>query len=350
MTEIKISRDPIPAREGLIRVGTRGSELAVTQTSGIARHLAETTGAEVALVIITTKGDTSPAPLAQLGGTGVFVSALRDALLAGACDIAVHSLKDLPTGECPGITLGAIPSRVDPRDAFCGRDGLGLDELPPGARIGTGSPRRGAQLLRRRPDLEVCDLRGNVDTRLARVGADLDGVVLAAAGLTRIGRDAAITEYFELDSTPTAPGQGALAVEARTADLGLCSGGIANAAASTAAAIVKGLRALDDPTSRATALAERSVLNELEAGCQAPVGACAEVRDGNLTLVGAVYRADGSEGREARKTVPWNPPGALTDATATTLGVAIAQELLDSGAADLAPHTLLTGPRTNGAS
>ncbi|MBC9937464.1 hydroxymethylbilane synthase [Leucobacter sp. CX87] len=352
MNEITVTRDPLAAREGLIRIGTRGSLLAVTQTTGVARLIAQATGVEVALVIITTQGDTSPAPLAQLGGTGVFVSALRDALIAGRCDLAVHSLKDLPTGDCPGIILGAIPPRVDPRDAFCGRDGLALGELPPGARVGTGSPRRGAQLKRSRPDLEVCDLRGNVDSRLARVGADLDGVVLAAAGLTRIGRDAAITEYFPLASTPTAPGQGALAIEARSEDafVGL---------------IGQGLRALDDPEARACALAERSMLAELEAGCQAPVAAWARLADGRLTLSGAVYRPDGSESREAQQAISWpgsaqDPddhadstpssrtgplPDADADAAATGLGIAIARELLAHGAAELAPLTLLTGAR-----
>ena len=346
MNDILVTRDPLPAREGLIRIGTRGSQLAVTQTTGVARLIAQATGAEVALVIITTKGDTSPAPLAQLGGTGVFVSALRDALIAGKCDLAVHSLKDLPTGDCPGITLGAIPPRVDPRDAFCGRDGLALGELPAGARVGTGSPRRGAQLGRSRPDLAVCDLRGNVDSRLARVGADLDGVVLAAAGLTRIGRDAAITEYFPLETTPTAPGQGALAIGSRSGD-------------ALVGFIGQGLRALDDPDARACALAERAMLAELEAGCQAPVGAWARLADGLLMLSGAVYRPDGSEGREAQRAINWpsdsrdrlrdpgaHPgPDATADAAATGLGIATARELLANGAAELAPMTLLTGAR-----
>lgn len=373
MDDLHISRDPIPARAGLIRVGTRGSQLAVTQTSGIARRIAAATGAEVVLVIITTKGDVSPAPLAQLGGTGVFVSALRDALLAGKCDLAVHSLKDLPTGDCAGIALGATPERVDPRDAFCGRDGLTLAQLPAGARIGTGSPRRGAQLLRLRPDLEVCDLRGNVDSRLARVGADLDGVVLAAAGLTRIGRDAAITEYFSLEAAPTAPGQGALAIEARSADLAVTAG------ATAVPMIARALHALDDPETRACTRAERSMLAELEAGCQAPVGAWARMGDGKLTLSGAVYRTDGSDRREVEQALTWPGPlpgpgsggtaadsaaadlystklhaadlhaadlnAADLDARATALGIAAARELLAIGAAELAPLTLLTGNR-----
>ncbi|MBP1327028.1 hydroxymethylbilane synthase [Leucobacter exalbidus] len=320
--EIAVVRGPLAARDGLIRVGTRGSALAVTQTTGVARRIAQATGSEVALVIITTKGDVSTAPLAQLGGTGVFVSALRDALIAGQCDLAVHSLKDLPTGECPGIILGAIPERADARDALCARDGLTLAELPAGARVGTGSPRRAAQILRMRPDLEVCDLRGNVDSRLARVGADLDAVVLAAAGLIRIGRDAAITEYFELDRAPAAPGQGALAVEARSTE--------------TSTAIAAGLAALDDAEARACALAERSILAGLEAGCQAPVGAWARCDGDQLVLTGEVYRVDGSEQLTETRTAAW---GAQPDdqLAAAQLGVDVAQQLLQGGAIELAP-------------
>lgn len=344
--EIPIVRGPLLGRENLIRIGTRGSELAITQTSGVARQIAAATGCNVALVIITTKGDTSPAPLAQLGGTGVFVSALRDALLAGQCDLAVHSLKDLPTGECPGITLGAIPARADARDALCARDGLTLAELPAGARVGTGSPRRGAQVLRRRPDLQVCDLRGNVDSRLARVGRDLDAVVLAAAGLIRIGRDQAVTEYFSLEDAPTAPGQGALAVEARsTNDPAL------------AASLARALVVLDDPDSRACALAERNVLATLEAGCQAPVGAWARFAGDRLRLMAAVYAIDGTSQVVAHGEAAWPvevqpraipetgfPAGpAPVPVFVETLGVDVAAQLLAGGAAQIAPLTLLTG-------
>ena len=339
--EIPVVRGPLAAREHLIRIGTRGSELAVTQTTGVARQIAAATGCEVALVIITTKGDTSPAPLAQLGGTGVFVSALRDALLAGRCDVAVHSLKDLPTGECAGITLGAIPARADARDALCARDGLTLAELPRGARVGTGSPRRGAQVLRQRPDLDVRDLRGNVDSRLARVSGDLDAVVLAAAGLLRIGRDPAISEYFALEDAPTAPGQGALAVEVRNDN-----------APSLAAALTRALAALDDPASRACALAERSVLATLEAGCQAPVGAWARFDGDVLRLTGAVYAVDGAHEVTATAEVAW--PGAEIatgddSLLAERLGAEVALRLLDAGAAQIAPLTLLTGGAPTGA-
>lgn len=317
-----------------LRVGTRGSRLAVSQTTTVAEQIAAAIGLDVALVIITTKGDTSSAPLAQLGGTGVFVSALRDALLADECDFAVHSLKDLPTGPCPGIALGAVPPRADARDALCAAPGVMLTTLTVGARVGTGSPRRAAQVLARRPDIEVLDLRGNVDTRLARVGKDLDAVILAAAGLDRIDRSGAISERFALATVPTAAGQGALAVEVREAE-------------TKHVPIARALAALDHAASRSTALAERAMLGALEAGCAAPVGASAQMRDGLLELRAVVYSLDGSASLSATASVPW--PGAhgaaradeadsgTAMATHTSLGEAVARELLNQGAADLAP-------------
>ena len=331
------SEGPLEARAGLIRIGTRGSALALTQTTTVARELAAATGCEVALITITTTGDVSREPLAQLGGTGVFVSALRDALLEGRCDVAVHSLKDLPTGACPGIVIGAIPERADARDALCARDGLQLDSLPTGARVGTGSPRRAAQLLAQRPDLDVCDLRGNVDTRLGRVGVDLDAVVLAAAGLDRIGRQAAISERFPLDSVPTAPGQGALAVEIR-------------ATSSDDERIVVGLEALDHPETRACALAERTLLATLEAGCAAPIGAWARIVEEQLHLSAAVYRIDGSASIVVSQSRPLLKESVAADPSslqhiAEDLGAVVARELLDGGAADLAPAGALGAPR-----
>ena len=316
------SDGPMDPRPGVIRIGTRGSALALTQTTTVARAIAAATGADVALITVTTHGDVSRAPLAQLGGTGVFVSALRDALLEGRCDVAVHSLKDLPTGPCPGIVIGAIPQRADARDALCARDGLQLASLPSGARVGTGSPRRAAQLLARRPDLDVRDLRGNVDTRLGRVGVDLDAVVLAAAGLDRIGRDAAISERFPLDAVPTAPGQGALAVEVR-------------ASALDDPTFVAALSALDDPDTLACATAERTLLGTLEAGCAAPIGAWARIIDGALHLTAAVYRTDGSERLVVTESLPL--PDAAPHTVAETLGAEVARTLLARGAAALAP-------------
>ncbi len=319
----------LAAAPELIRVGTRGSALAVSQTTTVAEAIAQATGCDVALVIIKTHGDVSTAPLSQLGGTGVFVSALREALLGGACDVAVHSLKDLPTGPCEGISLGAVPVRADPRDALCARDGLTLEQLPAGAHVGTGSPRRAAQLLERRPDLQVHDLRGNVDTRLGRVGDDLDAVVLAAAGLDRIGRQSAITERFDLAQTPAAPGQGALAIEVRSSDV-------------DRAPIANALVALDDPQARAEALAERVMLGTLEAGCAAPIGATASVSDGSLTLSATVYSLDGTRRLTATASLPWGGEGRTASASAPErLGKLVAAELLERGAADLAP----LGPR-----
>ncbi|WP_090151921.1 MULTISPECIES: hydroxymethylbilane synthase [unclassified Leucobacter] len=319
---------PLAPAPGLLRVGTRGSALAVSQTTMVAEQMATATGLDVALVIITTHGDVTRAPLSQLGGTGVFVSALRDALLAGECDLAVHSLKDLPTGACAGISLGAVPVRADARDALCARDGLTLADLPVGARVGTGSPRRAAQIRARRSDIDVHDLRGNVDTRLGRVGVDLDAVVLAAAGLDRLGRAAAITERFPLTDVPAAPGQGALAIEVRAAD-------------ATTEPYIAALSAVDDAEARATALAERSLLATLEAGCAAPIGACAEVTGDELRLRAVVYRVDGSEQLTAEASLPWSTTapdsGVPVPEVPAELGRRVAAELLAAGAADLAP-------------
>ncbi len=300
----------------------------MSQTTMVAEQMATATGLDVALVIITTHGDVTRAPLSQLGGTGVFVSALRDALLAGECDLAVHSLKDLPTGACAGISLGAVPVRADARDALCARDGLTLADLPVGARVGTGSPRRAAQIRARRSDIDVHDLRGNVDTRLGRVGVDLDAVVLAAAGLDRLGRAAAITERFPLTDVPAAPGQGALAIEVRAAD-------------ATTEPYIAALSAVDDAEARATALAERSLLATLEAGCAAPIGACAEVTGDELRLRAVVYRVDGSEQLTAEASLPWSTTapdsGVPVPEVPAELGRRVAAELLAAGAADLAP-------------
>lgn len=251
-----------------LRVGTRASALATTQSAQVAERLAELTGVETELVTISTEGDRNSRPLTDFGGQGVFVSALRDALLEGAVDVAVHSLKDIPTAPAEGITLAAVPSRVDPRDAVVARDGLTLGELPPGSRVGTGSPRRAAQLNALGLGIEVVGLRGNVDTRLGKVrNGDLDAVVLAAAGLRRLGRIEEATELLDPLQVLPAPGQGALACECRADD-----------------SDVAGLLArLDDDATRAAVTAERSLLASLEAGCSAPVGAWAEVVDDDGT-------------------------------------------------------------------
>jgi hydroxymethylbilane synthase len=302
-----------------MRVGTRGSALALAQTNTVLRAL-EKTGVEVELVTITTEGDTSKASLASLGGTGVFASALRDALLDGRVDAIVHSLKDLPTAAFPGLRIAAIPKREDARDALCARDGLTIDTLPPGSKVGTGSPRRRSQLLARRPDLEVVDIRGNVDTRLGKIGPStgpgtaLDAVILAAAGLSRLGRLDAVTEFLGIDGWPTAPGQGAVAIEVRAGEEKLVA-------------------ALDHKNTRILVEAEREVLALLEAGCAAPIGANAFVDDGLLFLSARVYSPDGST------TLTSSHALYLSDVKqpGSELAARVARELLDAGAADLAP-------------
>jgi hydroxymethylbilane synthase len=291
-----------------LTLGTRGSALARAQAEPIAERL----GAE--LVVIESEGDRSTAPLADLGGTGVFATALRSALAAGEVDVVVHSYKDLPTREPDDLVVAAVPRRGDARDALCARDGLTLETLPQGARVGTGSPRRRAQLLARRPDLEVVDLRGNVDTRLGRVGTDLDAVVLAAAGLERLGRSDAVTEFLGISDWPTAPAQGALAVEVRRGE-------------------ERTVSKLDHRPTRLAAEAERGVLRRLEAGCAAPVGAHALLDDGLLFLSARVYALDGTEHLTSSHAL--YPEDSATPAE--DLAERVATELIEAGAASLAP-------------
>lgn len=306
-----------------IRVATRGSALARTQAQAVGRALAERTGRPFELHLVTTRGDTDRGPLAEMGGTGVFVAAVREALLAGEADVAVHSLKDLPTGDVADLVLAAVPAREDPRDALCARDGMGLADLPEGASVGTGSPRRAAQLRALRPDLVVTPLRGNVDTRLAAVSAgDLDAVVLARAGLSRLERLDAVTETLDPLLMLPAPGQGALAVERRAGD----------PVDAAEASLHDALRDLDDPASRVAVTAERALLAALEAGCSAPVGAYADVtEDGfwepEVYLRAAVVADDGSHGCRLSITGP--------AADAEGLGRRLAADLLADGAADL---------------
>lgn len=300
-----------------MRIGTRGSALALAQAQTVAGRL----GAE--LVVISSEGDRSTESLASLGGAGVFAAALRAALLSGEVDAVVHSFKDLPTAPASGLSIAAVPKRADVRDALCARDGLTLAELPDGAVVGTGSPRRRAQLLSRRPELSVVDLRGNIDTRLGRVGAEsgeidaerrLDAVVLAAAGLDRIKRLDVITEYFGIDGWPTAPAQGALAVETRLGD-------------------EKAVAKVDHKPSRLTAEAERAVLALLEAGCAAPLGVHAIHDEGLLFVSARVYREDGAEYVTSSHALY---PEDVTDPIGE-LAKRITDELLAKGAAELAP-------------
>nr|WP_243696960.1 hydroxymethylbilane synthase [Labedella endophytica] len=322
-----------------LRIGTRGSALALAQCGDVAELITERTGIATELVPVTTHGDVSQASLSSLGGTGVFASALREALLGGACDIVVHSMKDLPTAAYPGLIVAAVPEREDARDALCARDGLTLDELPLDARVGTGSPRRAAQLLAHRPDLVVVDIRGNVDTRLGFVSSgELDAVVLAVAGLTRLGRTEAITEIFELDTWPTAAAQGALAIEALET---LDPAGEDD--------VARAVRAINDADAFVAAHAERSVLAGLEAGCSAPVGASAQVGEDTLRLTASVYAGDGSSAVSDDAVAMFSKPIDVSDPTeldgagldariavAGRTGFDLAASLLSAGAPGLA--------------
>ncbi|PFG29489.1 hydroxymethylbilane synthase [Paramicrobacterium agarici] len=325
-------------------VGTRGSALATAQAGGVARRLGAAVGVEAELVRVTTHGDVSRASLSSLGGTGVFAAALREALLDNECDVVVHSMKDLPTASHPGLAVGAVPEREDARDALCARDGLTLAQLPEGARVGTGSPRRIAQLKHRRPDLEVVDIRGNVGTRLGFVDSgELDAVVLAAAGLARLELTERVTEYFDLVDWPTAPAQGVLAVEVRSGDLETLEAD---------APLHRALEAVHDIDADAVASAERGVLARLEAGCAAPVGAHAVISGDDLVVTARVYALDGSDMRTHSITVGIgdvrpreHAPGSATASDraralrerAARAGADLADALLAAGAADIAP-------------
>lgn len=317
-----------------MKIGTRGSKLALTQTQQITDQLSAVGGFEAEIVPIKTDGDVLTGPLSQMGGTGVFAAELRAAVLDSRVDVAVHSLKDLPTAAVPGLTLAAVPQRADARDALCARDGLTLTQLPQGASVGTGSPRRAAQLLAARPDLRVVDIRGNVDTRLARVAglpgnpaaetvpgktSDLDAVVLAAAGLTRIGRLDTVTEFLSAEVVLPAPGQGALALECRTADADLTG------------TLGQSLAAVDHQDTRLAITAERALLARLEAGCSAPVGAFAHRKGSMLYLEAVVASLDGTRTMRVKKATD-----GLSSVGATLLGIELAEELLADGAGDLA--------------
>jgi hydroxymethylbilane synthase len=295
-----------------IRLGTRASALALAQSRLVADRLRSQVSDYVVLVEITSEGDRDHAPLAQIGGTGVFVSALRDALVAGEIDLAVHSLKDLPTAQNPDLRLAAIPEREDPRDVVVARNGLKLSELPGTSVVGTGSPRRAAQIRALGLGLRVEPIRGNVDTRIRLVQQRrVDAVVLARAGLSRLGRLHEVTETLDPLLMLPAPGQGALAVECRASDAPLSAG----------------LSALDHPGTRSAVTAERSLLAALEAGCTAPVGALAQIAPGDageeLWLQAVVAATDGS--RIVRMSITGAP------GEASELGQKLAQDMLAEG-------------------
>jgi hydroxymethylbilane synthase len=300
-----------------LRLGTRRSALAMAQSGRVADAL-RAVGHDVELVEVVTEGDRSAAAVAELPGTGVFVTELRARLLAGEVDFAVHSLKDLPTAPAADLVTAAVPRREDPRDALVSRDGLRLNALPVGSTVGTGAPRRVAQLRALGLGLEVVAIRGNVDSRLRRVSdGDLDAVVVAAAGLARLGRLGEASEILDPGQMLPAPGQGALAIECRSADTALTE--ILAAA-------------LDDATTRATVAAERVLLADLEAGCTAPVGALADVAEGDdgaeeIYLRGVVADVAGTHAIRLSATGPRSD--------AVEIGHRLARDLIAAGAADL---------------
>ena len=290
-----------------LRLGTRRSLLATTQSGQVAAALRAASGREVELVPIRAEGDDTRIPLSAPPRPGAFVATLRDALLAGKVDLVVHSFKDLPSAPLSGLVVAAVPQRADPRDALCGPQRLA--ELPIGARVGTSSPRRAAELLRRRPDLVIAPIRGNVDTRLRKVASgEVTAAVLAAAGLNRLGRLDEASEIFDPDALLPAPAQGALAVECRAGDL------------------VGLLAALDHRPSRLAVSAERAVLAGIAAECTTAIGAHAQWAGEQLTLTARLHDHRGIDFATAVAGAP-----VADQATAVALGRLVAEELLAGG-------------------
>ncbi len=300
-----------------IVIGTRGSSLALWQANHVRDVLTDLhDGLSVRLEIIHTKGDkVLDTALHRMLDKGLFTKEIQNALLDGSVDLAVHSLKDLPTQPAPGLSVAAIPSREDPADALVGKDDGGLDAVPQGAEVLTGSLRRRAQLLHGRPDLTVSTVRGNVETRLRKLDeSDARAIVLARAGLVRLGLGDRITARLDPAEFLPACGQGALAIETRADD----------------ADVRKLLGPLDDAEARAAVTAERAVLAALEGGCQVPVGAYAYVADGTLNLTGMVANLDGTRMLRAALTAP-----RADDEAAAALGLSVAEELRRHGCQDI---------------
>lgn len=301
----------------VVRVGTRGSRLALRQADeAIARLEAIAPGLEIERVIVRTVGDAIlDQPLSQIGDKGLFTKELDVELERKGIDLAVHSLKDLPTAVPHGLTIGAVLARENPADVLISPSGLGLDALPPGARIGTSSLRRKAQLLAHRPDLTVLDLRGNVPTRIAKVEhGDYDAIVLALAGIVRLGLAPKITEELDASRMLPAVGQGAIAIVVREAD----------------ARVASLVASLDDRPSRLAVMAERALLRRLEGGCQIPIGALGRFASGRLQLDALVADLDGSKivrGSDSDE--------VATEAEAERLGDRLAQRLLTMGAREI---------------
>ena len=300
---------PITSRSSLV-IGTRGSSLAIWQAEWIQARLHEIAPElTVTLKRIKTSGDKIlDVPLAKIGGKGLFVKEIEEALLRGDIDLAVHSMKDVPTVLPDPLEILCVPAREDARDAFISREGLTLDQLPTGAGIGTSSLRRQSQLLHYRPDLHIQMLRGNVETRLRKLKhGDFDAIVLAAAGLRRMGWDREVTEYLSLDVSLPAIGQGALAIEGRRDDHFLRAL----------------LSKLDDPTTHTAVTAERALLDRLQGGCQVPIAAHATIEQNRLSLTGLVSSTDG------KTLIRDAVAGAVSDARA--LGIRLAEQLLAAG-------------------
>jgi hydroxymethylbilane synthase len=301
----------MPPNEIRLRLGTRGSALARWQADWVTEQL-QTIGVVVEQVLITTSGDVTSGPISEIGGQGLFTKEIQRALLDDRIDLAVHSLKDLPTEAVVGLGLAAVPPRADVGDALVSSRFASLDDLPAGARVGTGSRRRQSQLLHLRPDLVVADIRGNVDTRLKKLDAgEYDAIILAQAGLTRLGLTDRITQRLSPDQMLPAVGQGALGIETRADD----------------EATITAIAVLDDAPTRAAVIAERSLLATLLGGCLAPVGAWARCDDGALVLDAVVLSTDGKQRIATRLTDDLN--------SAAMLGQHAAEQLLAQGAAAL---------------
>lgn len=290
-------------------IGSRGSQLALWQTNWVKDQLSRQ-GQEAEIRIIKTSGDKMQnVPLAQSGTKGLFIKEIEEALLEGSIDLAVHSMKDLPTDQPAGLVVAAVPEREDARDVYVARDGKPLVELPPRSRVGTGSLRRQSQLRRLRPDLETLPMRGNLDTRLRKLDrGDCDALVLAAAGVHRLGLRDRITSYFAPEEVCPAVGQGALAIEARHQD----------------AKVGEAVKFLDHSATHCAVRAERAMLRRLGGGCQVPIAAHAVSASGQLRLLGVVANLDGSRLIRATGAAPLDEPERL--------GAAVADDLLSQGA------------------
>jgi len=297
----------------IVRIGTRGSALALWQTNHVASILRERFGYETDIIKIKTTGDKIlDSPLAKIGSKGLFVKEIEIAMLENRIDIAVHSAKDVPTEQPEGLVIAAFLKREDPRDALISRDGKLLVDLPEGTVIGTSSLRRRAQLLHYRPDLKLVDVRGNVDTRLKKISqGQFDAIILARAGLKRMGHENDITEVIDTDIMLPAVGQGSIAVECRLDD----------------DEMLEVLRAISDPETEAAVRAERALLRFLEGGCQVPIGAYGRIEDGILVLDGMIASLDGS--RLYRSRVEGKPENA------EDLGAALGRVLYDAGGAEI---------------